>query len=98
MKNNTDKPITLEVLADFWTEVALPSIDKRFIEEREITNKQFDKVSQKFKHIDDELIVIKGDIKQIKREITEVKGELSNTPTRSEFESFKTEIVRKTLL
>ncbi|MBI2009961.1 MAG: hypothetical protein HYS86_02155 [Candidatus Chisholmbacteria bacterium] len=78
---------------DGWME----KIDQRFkkIDQRfKKIDQRFKKIDQRFKKIDQHFDKLKADVLENRRRIDDIKTDLSDTPTRKEFNELKSKVHR----
>ena len=77
VKNNKNKPVTFELLTEFYAEFLKP---------------QFERLEKALKDIRGDIQQIKADMRFMKDDLNGVKGELSNTVSRKEFHQLKSDV------
>ncbi len=91
-KRKNDKPVTFEMLTDFYAEFIKPQFYK--------INLRFEKMDKKmdkgFAEAKRERREIKTELRYVKDEVKGIKADLSDTPTRKEFDQLerKVEIIQ----
>ena len=89
-KENNQKPLTLNDLAQFSEEVLLPAVNSLIQEEgKKIKIEIKGELNERLKPIEINIEEMKMDIKDIKKNITSLEVDVSNLLTLDRFDRFK---------
>lgn len=87
-KKNSKEPVSRGVL-DVAVKTILEGMDNLFRDFREEMNAKFAKIDDRFNKVDEGFDRVEVELSAVKNEVKGIKAELSDTPSRREYERLK---------
>ncbi len=94
MKNDNDKEYITKATLNEAVDAILEGVNKMVVGLQTDMNARFDKVDGRFEGVENRLDKVEAELTHVKDEINCLKADLSDTPSRQEFEALKLQVER----